>query len=165
MKLKRPKLFEFKRVKDELPLTEFVVRPQDPILFVPIRENAFKVTLPSEWNIPDYLVFSINKPKISIDISNGNTEWDVIQLKLYDTINHNISLTVKELLDGLTNILTDCNIIIEQLDPTGEIIEKWDIIGMIVGVDFGDLDYRSDNISNITLYIQPFNCDIIHPNE
>ena len=51
------------------------------------------------------------------------------------------------------------DIILYSLDPTGVEVEKWTLEQcQIVSIDFGDNDYSSDDLTNITLEIQPWRC-------
>lgn len=51
------------------------------------------------------------------------------------------------------------NILLKSLDPTGVEVEKWFLEHcMITSIDFGDNDYSSDELTNITLELQPWRC-------
>jgi hypothetical protein len=51
------------------------------------------------------------------------------------------------------------NILLKELDPTGIEVAKFFLEQcMITSIDFGDNDHTSDEISNITITIQPWRC-------
>lgn len=50
-------------------------------------------------------------------------------------------------------------ITLESLDPTGIAIEKWTLEDcQIISIDFGDNDYSSDDLTEISLELQPWRC-------
>ena len=52
---------------------------------------------------------------------------------------------------------------LEMLDPTGVVVEKWILQGsMLTNVDFGSLDYSSEDIAEITTTIRMDRCILVY---
>lgn len=79
-------------------------------------------------------------------------EWADMNFVLYDLI---LPSTSKSIMDGLSalKIKSDKTITINIciLDPSGVTIEKWNVIGEILEVDFGGLDYSEDKLLNVNI--------------
>jgi hypothetical protein len=52
------------------------------------------------------------------------------------------------------------NVYISMIDPTGGVIEKWDIKSRFRSLDFGNLDWSSENLSEITLVLDTISVKI-----
>ena len=62
--------------------------------------------------------------------------------------------TSKIILDGLAEIKDsnyEISLEIEMLDPTGVVVERWKVNGIITKVNFGELDYIMDESVDITM--------------
>jgi hypothetical protein len=52
---------------------------------------------------------------------------------------------------------------LEMLDPTGVVVEKWILQGtFLTNVDFGSLDYSSEDIAEITVTLRPDRCILVY---
>ena len=49
-----------------------------------------------------------------------------------------------------------------MLDPTGTITSKWEINGYGKSIDFGSLNYHSDNMTNIKLTMGVNSANLIY---
>ena len=45
-----------------------------------------------------------------------------------------------------------------MLGPVGDVVEEWTILGSMTQIDFGNLNYGSDELMEIKLTIRPINC-------
>jgi hypothetical protein len=52
---------------------------------------------------------------------------------------------------------------LEQLDPTGVVIEKWVLEGCFLSdVGFGDLSYTNDGLVSISATLRPDRCILVY---
>lgn len=126
-----------------------------PVPYEPKLTNRFLVTFPETFDLPQWAVFSITKPKIK------NDKWQNITVVFTDPIGpstsqrlfHNVSCM------GDAKLVLPFVFSIESLDPTGIVVEKWTItVEKIVLVDFGDLSYAKNELQKPRLIFKPFNC-------
>ena len=55
------------------------------------------------------------------------------------------------------------NIDLELLDPTGVVVEKWVMQGVfLTDVNFNDLSYSDDGLSNISATLRPDRCILVY---
>ena len=126
--------------------------------FEPKRANRFLLTFPEEFQVPQYLVSTTIRP--SATFNNGNVEWLDIEIVLRDPIGPSMTERMHELFLRINSPYTnrEFQYKIEMLDPTGVSIEEWTIRGIVTRIDFGQLDYSSDEQMDIKLYLRPTSC-------
>lgn len=150
-----------------------------PIEQEPKRKNRFSLEFPTELGIESFLVQTSGKPSMEIvgtEIPYMNTstwvagryKWGTIDIKFIDVIGPSTTQKVMEWVGLHAESATGRmgyavgykkNLLLKGLDPTGQDVEKWTLIGcMIINVAFGDYDYGSDDLSEVTITIQPDNC-------
>lgn len=133
----------------------------------PKRRNRFKVTFPERFNIVEYSIQNITRPKFRF--VNNEYKWDNITVDFIDLIGPSTS-------GGLMTLLEFCqnnnnlkevqrplfSFLIDDLDPTGVSVETWIIdVEDLLLVDFGTLDYASQNsIQTCKLVLKPKRCRI-----
>lgn len=122
-----------------------------PLPYEPMRENRFIIRFPEPLNIPEYMVKSTTRP--SANFVNGRVTWDDMVFKFYDPIHPSTSQPLFEAIRGQF-YNERMNIKIELLDPVGTVISQWDIYGMVSSVEFGNLDYGSDDLLEPTMTIK-----------
>lgn len=146
-----------------------------PIVYEPLRENRFVLRFPSDIGLNEFSVVSVKKPTInqnSTEIQFMNTStwvlgrytWDTVQVTLRDFIGPSTSQAVMEWVRLHSESVTGRqgyaagykrDIELEELDPTGVVVQKWILKNcMLTNVDFGNNDYSSDSVAQITLTIQ-----------
>lgn len=124
-----------------------------PFLYEPMRQNRFIVYFPNEFQIEPFYVRSVSGPRF-----NSQTfSWETITLELITPIGGYITGNLYRISYEYENFLFH----ISLLDPTGIVVEKWEIIVESYTVDFGELNYESDEIRTVKLHVQPSNCVII----
>lgn len=128
----------------------------NPQVKEPKLKNRFLVHLPKEFGVDVWDVRYINKPTIVLKqkkflgfVYGYKKLFSEINIEFHDTIiNKN-----KELLDYLEN-QKKFSFFVEELDPTGAVINKFDFSDCkITYLNFGSLNYKSNEINNITLSI------------
>lgn len=150
-----------------------------PIEYELLRKNRFLLRFPSDLGIQEWWVDSGNRPHFSqnsTDIHFLNTQtyvigkykWETMSFTLRDPIGPSASQAVMEWVRLHSESITGrqgyaCaykrDLILEMLDPTGTAISQWIIKGaMITDVNFGDLNYSSDDLATIEITIQPAYC-------
>ena len=94
----------------------------------------------------------------------GKSEWQTISVTLYDAISpqgaadvmnwvrdHHESATGR---DGYSTFYKK-NILLQQLSPSGEVIEEWELKGtFITDADFGSLDWGTADAVEISLTLR-----------
>ena len=150
-----------------------------PIEQEPKRKNRFVLEFPTELGIESYLVQTTGKPTLEINPTEipfmntssfvaGRSKWGTIEVKFIDVIGPSTTQKVMEWVrlhfESATGRMGYAigykkNLVLKALDPTGVEVEKWTLIGsMITNVAFGDNDYSSDDLAEVTITLQPDIC-------
>jgi hypothetical protein len=150
-----------------------------PFEYEPKRVNRFFVEFPDELGIEVWKVQKIKRPSkkinsVPIPFVNetnyvaGKYTWDEMTITFLDPIGPSTSQQVMEWVrlhaESLTGRMGYAagykkNLLLKALDPTGIEVEKWFLEQcMVTGVDFGDNDYTSDDLSNVVVTFQPWRC-------
>lgn len=122
-----------------------------PSPFEPKKENRFFVEFGAPFNIPKWVVRQASRP--SFRTANSGIVWENMVFCLYDPIRPSTAQAVTE---GLRELRKQDSQTVEVgikiLDPVGDTIEHWKVVGEINGVDFGQLDWNSDKPLSIWVY-------------
>lgn len=119
--------------------------------FEPMRQNRFLITFPENFGIPpSYLVRSASR--LSCSINNGVMRWDDMEIKFADPINPSIQHIFFDMIRDHT-IVNVMDIKIQMLDPVGSIVSEWVVNGFISEVNFGEVDYSNDSITEVGITI------------
>lgn len=150
-----------------------------PIEQEPKRKNRFALEFPTELGIESFLVQTSGKPKLEINPVEimymntsqwvaGRSKWGSIDVKFIDVIGPSTTQKIMEWVrlhfESATGRMGYAvgykkNLVLKGLDPTGQDVEKWTLVGcMITNAEFGDYDYGSDDLSEVTITIQPDRC-------
>jgi len=83
--------------------------------------------------------------------------WNDMVVELYDPIGPS---TTRALMDMIhTDIVYNSSeFILEALDRTGVVVERWIITGIITQIDFGEFNVSSDGINTVQIIIKPNHC-------
>lgn len=126
-------------------------------------KNRFLVHLPKDFEIDMWDVKYVNRPTIILKPKKflGLTYG---YKKTYPPLSLEINDTVQNKNKNLLKILENqekFTFYIEELDPTGIVIEKFDFYDCSIDyLSFSDLNYKSNEINNITLSINIGNLEI-----
>jgi len=135
----------------------------------PKKVNRFLITFPTEFNIEQYMVKSASRPSYNQHFGTGTffsrhsqpiTTWDDIDIVFYDLISPSSAQIIMGLLRE--NKFNNFQFKLEMLGPIGDVVEEWEITGTVSKVSFGDLDYSSNEISNISMTISPSTCVLLY---
>lgn len=150
-----------------------------PFDYEPKRTNRFFAEFDDGLGIEVWKVQKFNRPKMTINsveipymnetnYVSGKYKWEEMTITFIDPIGPSTSEQLMEWVrlhaESLTGRMGYAagykkNIVLKSLDPTGVPVEKWTLEQcMITKIDFGDNDYDEDNLTNITLTIQPYRC-------
>jgi hypothetical protein len=132
-----------------------------PTLYEPKMTNRFTVILPKEFDIEPYLIQSINKPKYD----NVNKQWDNIEISFIDLVGPSVSYKLLTIINDILSVDSDYSFEfkIQDLDPTGIVIEEWIIaITKILSIDFGDNDHSIGNILQPKMILKPSFCRLFY---
>ena len=142
-----------------------------PLTYEPKRKNRWLFRFPSELGIQEWWLSSGARPSLEqneteIQFLNTSTwvigrfTWATIDLVLRDPIGPSASQAVMEWVRLHSESITGRqgyaagykkNVDVEMLDPTGVVIEKWQLQGtMLTNVNFGELSMDDDGIADIT---------------
>jgi hypothetical protein len=120
-------------------------------IFEPKKENRFIVKFGKPFSISESVINQTKRP--SFKKSNSGMKWDNMVFSMYDPITPSTS---QSLMDGLRVLRTQdsqiIDVFIQIMDPIGEIIEEWKVTGEINSIDFGKLDWKSDEALMINVY-------------
>ncbi len=154
-----------------------------PVPYEPKKQNRFILRFPSSLGINEWFVMSASRPKINIgevEIPFLNTStwvagrftWDAIDVTFKDPIGPSAAQALMEWVrlhaESVTGRMGYAagykkNVELEMLDPAGVVIEKWILEGtFLTNVDFGSLDYSSEDIAGITATLRPDRCILVY---
>lgn len=153
---------------------------QMPVDLEPKRQNRWVLEFADpKLGIQPWMVQTAGRPKMTINKTGipymntttfvaGKFVWDSMTITFVDPIGpsatqllHNWILQHAESATGLMGLATEYKktIYLKMLDPAGFEVEKWVMEGcMIETVDFGELDYGSDELVHPSVTIQPDRC-------
>lgn len=145
----------------------------------PKKKNRFVLEFPTELGIESYLVQTSGKPSLeigSVELPFMNTStfvagravWQTMDITFIDVIGPSTTQKVMEWVrlhfESATGRMGYAigykkNLVLKALDPTGVEVEKWTLIGcQITSVAFGEDDYSSEDIQEVSITIQPDRC-------
>jgi hypothetical protein len=148
------------KIEDLTKLDKFWTKPDVFSYYEPKRSNRFILLFPDDFNIPPHVVSTTVRP--SAHFVNGRIEWQDIEIVLRDPITPSMSEIINELFlrTGSQYTNRDFEYRIQMLGPVGDVVEDWVINGFITSIDFGNLDYTSDELMEITLTLRPNYCTL-----
>lgn len=134
--------------------------------YEPKFQNRFLLIFPPELGINSCFVYPTSRPSFRINHDFGDPfrggvvryEWDDITIKLRDPIDPPIAQNIYEVLINQNRIETTLRYKLQLLGPAEDIVEQWVITGQIISVNFGELSYDSDELSDIEIVIHPHYC-------
>jgi len=150
-----------------------------PIEQEPKRKNRYVLEFPTELGIESYLVQTSGKPSLNIGKTEipymntstfvaGRSVWQTLEVKFIDVIGPSTTQKVMEWVrlhfESATGRMGYAmgykkNLILKALDPTGVEVEKWTLVGcQIESSKFDDYDYGADDVSTVSITIQPDRC-------
>lgn len=142
-----------------------------PIPYEPKKKNRFIFRFPTPLGIQEWFVSSGARPKYTSEETEiqflntstyvvGRFTWETISVSFRDPIGPSAAQALMEWVRLHSESVTGRqgyaagykkDVELELLDPTGVVIEKWILQGtMLNDVDFGDLDYGSSDIADIS---------------
>lgn len=145
-----------------------------------LRQNRFLLTFPDSLGIASWYVTTAKRPSVNISkvaIPFLNTEtyvtgryvWQPLAITFRDPIGPSASQALMEWVRLHAESLTGRmgyfagyarDIELAMLDPTGVAVSKWILKNCMLcdNVDFGNLNYATDALAEITINIQPQYC-------
>lgn len=150
-------------------MADLIVKMPTP--YEPKKKNRWLIRFPSELGIQEWWLASAARPTITqneVEIPFLNTStwvigrfvWETIDVTFRDPIGPSAAQAIMEWVRLHSESITGRqgyaagykkNVFIEMLDPTGVVIEKWQLMEtMCTNVNFGDLSMDDDGIAEIT---------------
>lgn len=157
---------------------------KSPYKYEPKHNNRWVLRFPTDVGIQDWQIKSCKAPSMALSTVemkfintsswvNGSYKWNEMQITVRDFIAPSTSQGLIEWLrlhaESTTgrmgyNVGSAKTLHLEILDPTGVTISKWLIENSILSgtIDWGQFDYDSDAVSEITFTIQPAKCILLY---
>lgn len=150
-----------------------------PFEYEPKRVNRFFAEFPSDLGIEVWKVRKFDRPKMDIGKTEipymnemqyvaGRYVWQELSVEFLDPIGPSTSQQLMEWVrlhaESLTGRMGYAagykkNIILKELDPTGIEVAKFFLEQcQIVNIDFNENAYDNDDLTTISLTIQPWRC-------
>lgn len=149
-----------------------------PMQYEPKRVNRFFAEFVDVgievWKVQKFKRPSMKINTVPIKFMNetnyvsGFYTWDTMSITFLDPIGPSTSQQLMEWVrlhaESLTGRMgykagSAKNILLKAVDPTGVEVEKWFLEQCIItSIDFGENDYGTDDLTNITLEVQPYRC-------
>lgn len=150
-------------------MADLIVKMPTP--YEPKKKNRWLIRFPSELGIQEWWLATAARPTITqneVEIPFLNTstwvigrfQWETIDVTFRDPIGPSAAQAIMEWVRLHSESITGRqgyaagykkNVFIEMLDPTGVVIEKWQLMEtMCTNVNFGDLSMDDDGIAEIT---------------
>lgn len=144
--------------------------------FEPLMKHRFIMYLDG---IPTYLIRKASRPTVTqeakelphINLSRyvaGKAKWAPIQMTLYDPVAPSGAQAVIEWFRLHHEAVTGRNgyadfykkdIVMNMLGPVGDKVQEWILRGCIITeINFGDADWSTDELAEISLTVQPDFC-------
>lgn len=125
--------------------------------YEPKRNSRFLVEFPEQFNIQQWSIQKINKPKFS------EGKWENIKIEFIDPIAPSTSQSLFKIVEFLKTNVNDSKTLfdvkIKSLDSTGVEVEEWVVnVEKVLTINFGELDYGDDKIQQPYLILKPLNC-------
>lgn len=119
--------------------------------------NLFVVKFPIQFNIEEWSLKKIDKPKYT------NGKWENIRIDFVDPIRPSTSQSLFGIVKFLENNKSDdkrlFDFTINSLDITGKIIEEWLVsVEKVITINFGELEYANDDIQKPYMIVRPLYC-------
>lgn len=146
-----------------------------PLNYEPLKKNRWLFRFPSDLGIQEWWMTSASRPSITqrdVEIPFLNTStwvlgrytWETIEVNLRDPIGPSATQAIMEWVRLHSESVTGRqgyaagykrDVEIEMLDPTGVTVQKWVLKNcMVTNVNFGDLNYDSDDLANISMTLR-----------
>lgn len=141
-----------------------------PLPYEPKRKNRWLLRFPSDLGIQEWWLASASRPTITqsdVEIQFLNTStyvlgrftWETIDVTFRDAIGPSTTQAIMEWVRLGSESITGRqgyaagykrDVYLEMLDPTGVVVEKWELQGtMLTTVNFGDLSMDDDGIAEV----------------
>ena len=141
-----------------------------PTPYEPKRKNRWLLRFPSDLGIQEWWLSSASRPTITqsdVEVPFLNTStyvlgrftWETIDVTFRDAIGPSTTQAIMEWVRLGSESITGRqgyaagykrDIYLEMLDPTGVVVEKWEMQGtMLTTVNFGDLVMDDDGIAEV----------------
>tara|TARA_R100001509_G_scaffold164981_1_gene144520 strand:+ start:150 stop:638 length:489 start_codon:yes stop_codon:yes gene_type:complete len=151
-----------------------ILEPQD-IMFTPFEPKLKNRFIMQIDGINAYLIKAMNRPSLESEevvlehmnvtrYVKGKSRWQPLEITLYDPIVPSAAQQVHEWIllhhesvtgrDGYADFYKK-NITFNLLDPTGAVVEEWELKGSYIqSANFGDLDFSSSDPVEIALTLR-----------
>jgi hypothetical protein len=130
-----------------------------PNSYEPKMENRFIVVFPEYFYIPSYVIHNTTRPSCSV--RRDMISWNNITFDMYDPV---CPSTSQAIINGLSNLKKldsyKLKILIQELGPVGDKVAEWELTGEISYIDFGSLNWESDEPVKITLDFKIEDCKL-----
>lgn len=127
--------------------------------FIELKKTGrFSVKFPEQFNIEDWTIIKINKPKFH------EGKWENITVEFIDPVEPSVSKSLLKIVEFLKTAKTNNDktlfvVRIKSMDTIGKEIEEWIVsVENVLTINFGELNYGIDEIQKPYLTFKPLNC-------
>lgn len=121
-----------------------------PVDYEPTRRNRFLLTFPEAFNLPPWLVSTVELPIMSRNTfgNNERINWSNLVVTYYNLIAPSTARIIFDTLENQRNF----NIHFSLLDPTGETCQELTIdVNHVSSIDLGNFSQNNDGMHEITV--------------
>ena len=154
-----------------------------PVPYEPKRANRFILRFDSTLGLNEWFVESSGRPSIDIKgveipflntstYVSGRFTWGPITVKFRDPIGPSATQAIMEWVrlhaESVTGRMGYAagykkNVVLEMLDPTGVVVEKWILEGtLITKVAWGNVAYSDDKLADFDVTLQSDRCILVY---
>lgn len=145
----------FKPIEQLVNVNERYRFPNIQMAYEPIRTNRFVVTFPDVFNIPEYVVSSVNLPSLT------NNGWSNMTIVINEVIAPSVIMTL--FYNNWGNRFNNSIITFEMLDPVNVSVRKYEIsVRQLDNIDLGSFNYSDDGVQTLTLNFSVDNLVVVY---
>jgi hypothetical protein len=154
-----------------------------PVPYEPKRQNRFILSFDSTLGINEWYVESAARPSLTVNATEiqflntstyvaGRFTWGTINVKFRDPIGPSASQALMEWVRLCAESVTGRMgyaagykklVWLEMLDPTGVVVEKWQLEGcFLTSVNFDSLSYSTDALASISATLRMDRCILLY---
>lgn len=137
-----------------------------PVPYEPKRKNRWVLRIlnnrsTNDSRVQEWVIKESSRPKFK------RTKWwnfwkkfevDTISIMMSDPIGPSTAQVINDFV--VNDSVLDYNL--EMLDPTGVVVEKWEVRGCkILEADFGGINYKDEGIMTCTLLLKPHTAKLL----
>ena len=140
------------------------------LMYEPKKENRFIIHLPENLNVSKWVAYATERP--TYKLTGSDYTWEPIQIKFRDPIGPSATQAIMEWVRLHSESVTGRMgyaagykkmVNLEMLDPTGVVVEKWQLEGtLITKVAWSGVGYSDDKLADFDVTFQMDRCILVY---